>query len=137
MDKRQAIICLQKKGYKTTDKRKDILHFFERANGYRTARDVNAYMEQRHPEISFDTVYRNLHLYHAIGILEATELNGEKLFRMKCSDDHHHHFICKDCGKTAEIDVCPMDHIGNALANYYIEDHKFEIYGLCPACQRT
>lgn len=134
MNLNEAIDLLKEKGYKTTGKRKDILAYFEKADGYRTAKDLIQYMELSHEGISFDTVYRNLHLYDKVGILETTELNGEKQFRMNCTDHHHHHFICNDCGKTKPLEVCPMDDIENKLANYAIEGHKFEIYGLCPGC---
>ncbi|WP_188454049.1 Fur family transcriptional regulator [Virgibacillus oceani] len=135
MNMNEAIDLLKNKGYKTTGKRKDILTFFEQADGYRTAKDLIQHLESTYEGISFDTVYRNLHLYNELGILETTELNGEKHFRMKCTHHHHHHFICKDCGKTKEIDVCPMEEVTKRLANYDIEGHKFEIYGVCPACQ--
>ncbi|GGA76960.1 Fur family transcriptional regulator [Ornithinibacillus halotolerans] len=135
MNTSKAIELLKKKGYKTTGKRKDILTFFDDADGYRTAKELIQHLETIHDGISFDTIYRNLHLYHEMGILELTELNGEKHFRMSCTHHHHHHFICKDCGKTKDIDVCPMDEVKKTLVNYSIEDHKFEIYGLCPACQ--
>jgi len=134
VDVKEAIDLLKEKGYKTTKRRQDILVYFEKADGYRTAKDVNEFMESMYEGISFDTVYRNLHLYDELGILETTELNSEKHFRMNCAKHHHHHFICNDCGKTKKINVCPMDELGNTLANYYVEDHKFEIYGLCPLC---
>lgn len=135
MDMNEAMTLLKTKGYKTTQKRKDILAFFAEADGYRTAKDLNNHMENKYPGISFDTVYRNLHLYNDIGILENTELNGEKQFRFKCSQHHHHHFICVQCGKTKAIHICPMDEAKQALESYEIEDHKFEIYGRCPHCQ--
>ncbi|WP_047983711.1 Fur family transcriptional regulator [Ornithinibacillus californiensis] len=131
----EAIELLKKKGYKTTGKRKDILTYFENEDGYRTAKDLILHLEETYEGISFDTIYRNLHLYHDVGILEVTELNGEKHFRMNCTHHHHHHFICKECGKTKEIEVCPMEEVRKSLSNYEIEDHKFEIYGLCPGCQ--
>lgn len=134
MNKREAIRLLKKKGYKTTKRRVDILDFFEGEDRYRTAKDLNDFMERKYPGISFDTVYRNLHLYDDIGVLETTELNGEKQFRMRCTTNHHHHFICNSCGKTTGIEVCPMDEAKNHLTDYSIEDHKFEIYGLCPLC---
>ncbi|MBC5638253.1 transcriptional repressor [Ornithinibacillus sp. BX22] len=135
MNTSEAIELLKEKGYKTTGKRKDILTYFENADGYRTAKELIQHLEETYEGISFDTIYRNLHLYNEVGILEVTELNGEKHFRMKCASHHHHHFICKDCGKTKEIEVCPMDDVRRSLSNYEIEDHKFEIYGLCPECQ--
>ncbi|MGM8211999.1 Fur family transcriptional regulator [Virgibacillus sp. W0430] len=137
MNKKEAIFLLNKNGYKTTKRRKDILDFFANADGYRTAKELNDFMESRYEGISFDTVYRNLHLYHELGILEGTELKGEKHFRMKCGDHHHHHFICNDCGKTKKLDICPMDEVEALLKNFQVIGHKFEVYGLCPVCQNA
>lgn len=135
MDLNEAIKEIKKHGYKITSKRKDMLRFFAKADGYRTAKDLINNLERTYKGISFDTVYRNLHLFNDIGVLETTELNGEKNFRISCTHHHHHHFICNDCGKTKEIEVCPMDEVQQTLGNYAIEGHKFEIYGLCPVCQ--
>jgi len=69
------------------------------------------------------------------GILEETELTGERHFRMHCEPGvHHHHFICTLCGKTRSIPDCPMDLIAVNLPNYEVEGHKFEVYGRCPMC---
>lgn len=135
MKLQESLEKLKSQGYKTTAKRKDILAYFDEADGYRTAKDLLQHMESTYKGISFDTLYRNLHLFDEVGILETTELNGEKHFRISCTHHHHHHFICKDCGKTKEINICPMNEVQNSLGNYAIEGHKFEIYGLCPVCQ--
>ncbi|TXL64950.1 transcriptional repressor [Cerasibacillus terrae] len=135
MSLKESLDILKENGYKMTKRREEILHFFQKEDKYKTAKDLYEYMESIYEGISYDTVYRNLHLYHKLGILESTELNSEKHFRLSCSEHHHHHFICKDCGTTREINVCPMNDVGNMLHNYQIDGHKFEIYGLCPACQ--
>ncbi|MFS0750955.1 Fur family transcriptional regulator [Oceanobacillus sp. 1P07AA] len=135
MNLQEAMVVLKDKGYKATGKRKDILEFFEDVDGYRSAKDLISHLEKSFDSVSFDTIYRNLHLYHSLGILESTDLNGEKHFRLNCTHHHHHHFICNECGKTKEIEVCPMDSAEKSLTNYVIEDHKFEIYGLCPLCK--
>lgn len=135
MNVHEAVQLLKKHGYKMTNQRKDMLMFFEQADGYRTAKDVIENMKQHHEGISFDTVYRNLHLFSKLAILETTELQAEKHFRMNCTHDHHHHFICNDCGKTKKIHYCPMDDVEGSLQNYDIEGHKFEVYGRCPVCR--
>lgn len=135
MNMKEAIELLKDKGYKTTGRRKDILTFFMEADGYRTAKELIAYMEKKHAAVSFDTIYRNLHLFHEMGILEFTELDGEKHFQITCAHHHHHHFICRCCGKTKEVDICPMKEISNLLPGCTIENHKFEIYGICPQCK--
>lgn len=135
MDMEKASWLLQNKGFKMTKRREDILAFFAKEDKYQTAKDLYEYMETIYPGISFDTVYRNLHLYHDLGILESTDLNAEKHFRMNCGDHHHHHFICNICGKTKKINLCPMDEVEKLLTKYMIDGHKFEVYGLCPTCQ--
>ena len=135
MNKQEAMTLLKKQGYKITKRREAILIFFAKEDKYHSAKNLYEYMEAKYPGISYDTVYRNLHLYHDLGILESTELQAEKHFRMNCSDQHHHHFICSTCGKTKKVKVCPMDEVENMLSSYKILGHKFEIYGLCPICQ--
>ncbi|ENH96812.1 zinc-specific metalloregulatory protein [Gracilibacillus halophilus YIM-C55.5] len=135
MNAKDALRVLKEKGYKYTDKRKRMIDFFADENRYCTAKDLLEYLEPDYKGISFDTIYRNLHLFHELDILESTELNGEKHFRLKCDHHHHHHFICKNCGVTKEIHHCPMDQLHEELQPFIIEDHKFEIYGFCPSCQ--
>lgn len=131
----KAMNRLKDQGYQMTKRRKDILTFFYEAKGYRTAKALNEHLESYYQGISFDTIYRNLHLFTKLGILEETELQGEKHFRMATVGSHAHHFICNDCGDTKDIKVCPMGEVENLLKNYQINDHKFEIYGLCPQCR--
>lgn len=76
-----------------------MLRLFAAHNRYLTAKDVLEHMKDDYPGLSFDTIYRNLTVFAEIGVLEQTELNGEKHFRFTCSImEHHHHFICLDCG---------------------------------------
>lgn len=135
MNVKRALKRLRENKHKVTKRRKDMLSFFEREDRYLNAKTVMDYMEEIHPSMSFDTVYRNLHLYEELRILEVTTLDGEKHFRMKCSSEHHHHFICNDCGATKKLLLCPMDEAEEMLLGYDIEDHKFEVYGRCPDCQ--
>lgn len=136
MNLNKAWGILKENGFKETTKRNQILEIFEGDERYLTARDILDVMQKDYPSMSYDTVYRNLATFVSLDILEATELSGEKHFRMHCeSDHHHHHFICMDCGKIKEIPLCPMDLLGTALPAYEIDNHKFEIYGKCPECK--
>lgn len=136
MNVTRAWEILKENGYKKTDKRELILNMFAETTKYLTARDLLTVLKPQFPGMSFDTIYRNLATFVELGILEETELNSERNFRMHCeSDHHHHHFICMDCGNVKELSLCPMDLLEEKLPGYEIEAHKFEIYGKCPNCQ--
>ncbi|MGM9943673.1 MAG: Fur family transcriptional regulator [Lysinibacillus sp.] len=136
MNVTRAWEILKENGYKKTDKRELILNMFAETSKYLTARDLLTVLKPQFPGMSFDTIYRNLATFVELGILEETELNGERNFRMHCeSDHHHHHFICMECGNVKELSLCPMDLLEEKLPGYEIEAHKFEIYGKCPNCQ--
>lgn len=134
MNKEKALKVLSNHHYKVTRRREHIIDFFVKEEKYYPARSLYEHIEQIDPGISHDTVYRNLHLFHDLGILESTDLHGEKHFRIQCGDSHHHHFICEDCGMTKKLKMCPMDDVMNMLHQYEIADHKFEVYGRCPNC---
>lgn len=131
----EAWRILQENQFKRTKNRDTILQFFSNKDRYLTALEVKNFMADDNPGISFDTIYRNLSTFSELGILEETDLNGERHFRMQCDPGvHHHHFICTACGKTRNIPHCPMEMITVNLPDYEVEGHKFEIYGKCPDC---
>ena len=135
MNLTKAWEVLKNEGFKKTDKREQILELFEENDCYLPGKDLLNVMKKDYPGMSFDTIYRNLSTFVELGILEETELSGERHFRMQCeTDHHHHHFICMSCGKIKEIHICPMDAVQEKLPAYQIDNHKLEIYGKCPEC---
>lgn len=132
----EALQTLKSKGYKTTGKREKMLLYLDRHPKYVSGKELIDYLKRDYPGLSYDTVYRNLTLFNSLGILEETELDGEKRYQLSCSTDHHHHFICLACGKTRVIENCPMDNLPK-LSDFDILGHKFEVYGYCSECQAS
>ncbi len=131
----EALDILQEEDYKLTDKRKELLLILSAEDRYLSAREIHEKMKVKFPAISIDTIYRNLKTFHDLSLLEETKWENERIFRYTCGvEKHHHHFICKECGKSEEIMMCPMDQFRGQLPHYEIEDHRFEIFGRCPDC---
>lgn len=136
---RLGMDILKAGGFKITQKRRELLTIFAQNQRYLTAQNIHQALVKKYPTMSYNTTYRNLYDFVELGILESTEYQQEQLFRYNCFDTghahhHHHHFICTNCGRTIQIEVCPMDQVKNYLQNVKIESHRFEVFGLCQSC---
>lgn len=136
----QGIDILKAGGFKITQKRRELLIIFAQNQRYLTAQNIHQALVKKYPTMSYNTTYRNLYDFVELDILETTEYQQEQLFRYNCfntghADHHHHHFICTNCGRTLQLDVCPMDQAVAKLKNVTIESHRFEVFGLCQNCR--
>ncbi len=101
-----------------------------------TAEEIHQQVIVNQPNVSLDTVYRNLNLLLQLNIVcEANFGDGKNRFRL-CGDKHHHHMICLKCGYLVELDFCPMDLIADKInrKKFKVVDHNFEIFGYCDKC---
>jgi Fur family zinc uptake transcriptional regulator len=132
----QTLQLLKEYGYKYTGKREEMVRIFDRERRYLSAKEILKYMQEDYPTLSYDTIYRNLALFEELDILEATDLGGERIYRLQCStNEHHHHLICLSCGKSRHIKSCPMEAMLGEPDEFMITGHKFEIYGYCTGCE--
>ncbi|WP_091741742.1 Fur family transcriptional regulator [Marininema mesophilum] len=136
MNKEEALDRLKTKGFKYTGKREKMVEIFSKNDRYLSAKEVLAGMQEEYPSLSVDTLYRNLSLLEELEIVEGTEWEGERRYRMHCGgESHHHHFICRKCGKTKPLNQCPMNELLSDTEDFRITGHKFEIYGYCSRCE--
>jgi len=127
---------LRGRGYRLTGKRKDILEFLLAHNRYITARELINHMKIMYPTLSFETVYRNLKTLSEEGMIEESSFGeNETKYRIACQAEHHHHYICIECGQTSTITHCPMPSLGNEPEGFTILRHRFEVLGVCARCQ--
>ena len=85
-------------------------------------------------------MYPDLYAARALadaGAADTIRLDGQQLFRLCGDDGHHHHLVCKRCGKTVEIES-PSETWLRGISEKYgftIERHTLEVFGLCPDCR--
>lgn len=133
-----ALHILKENKYKITKQRKSLLTYLSQyEESYVDVTVVDDYMRNQYPGMSHNTIYRNIKEFKEMGLVEQ-RMNGERAcvkYQCDFSHKHHHHFICTSCSKVVELDSCPLGYFENQLPGYKIEEHKFELHGICDECQ--
>ena len=104
---------------------------------FRTAQQIHDDLRHRGDGVGLTTVYRNLQLMADAGELDAIRTtDGETAYR-RCSGGHHHHLVCRSCGRTVEVSGPAVERWANAVAaehGFREVSHDLEIFGTCGSC---
>ena len=90
--------------------------------------------------VGLATVYRTLQAMVEAGTVDMLRTDdGEAVYRA-CSTDHHHHLVCRSCGRTVEVEGPAVERwTDRVAAEHGFSDvtHSLEIFGTCAECSRT
>lgn len=105
---------------------------------FRSAQEIHGLLRERGETVGLATVYRTLQLLADGGEIDrlVTE-EGEAIYRA-CSPTHHHHLVCRTCGRTVEVEGPAVESWTHAVADehgFADVSHTLEIFGTCPACR--
>lgn len=140
MDNKEIIQQIKDKGYKITPQRRAIIDALLLPGRPPTAKDILGKVRSTFPEISLDTIYRNLNLLAEIGFLIQINLKNSETSRFELIKHHHHHLICLGCGEAICVEHCVLDERDLDVARekgYEVVGHAYEIYGYCPVCRNA
>jgi Fe2+ or Zn2+ uptake regulation protein len=131
--------ALDNAGYRLTGPRRALADLIaERDGSTFTAADLVADVRARRLGIGRATVFRAIDLMVSVGAVERLDLpNGEHAY-VACVPAHHHHVICARCARTIEIGDLGLGAVAREVARrtgYRIDEHRLELFGLCPTCQ--
>lgn len=90
------------------------------------------------PESDLVTVYRALEAFEGIGIIQRIPLEESGcLFELTEPQDHHHHFVCRECHRTERLDLCLAQELENQAQRLGFTEvtHLMEVYGFCKECR--
>ena len=105
--------------------------------GFVSAQALHQTMRARGAEVGLATVYRALADLATEGESDSLQQEGEALYRACTPGRHHHHLICRRCGRTVEIEADPVERWAKdvAAANGFTDaSHVVDIFGECAAC---
>lgn len=129
---------LKEKGYKITGARLAIIETLMMGENWVTARDLHQKLALNCYNIDFSTVCRNLDTLSAMGIICRVDRDNNGIFAYNVpeTEQHHHHLICRSCGKISPVEYCPLSHMKPWQSQGFGElECRFEIYGTCHDCQ--
>lgn len=136
-DHQKIAHLLREAGYKLTRQRRIIIETMLQNQEPLTAQDLYQLVQCAIPNISQDTLYRNLELLSSIGVANRIRVRGGDRFEL--TRQHHHHFICIGCGHVQCLRGCPIGpgQLAEAVKNNLdVRFHNFELSGYCIKCQK-
>ena len=126
---------------RNTRQRAAILETLSRQVDFRSAQQIHEQMRADGETVGLATVYRNLQALSRAGRLDVLVAgDGESLYR-QCEDTgHHHHLVCRECGRTVEFLAPELETAMARIADaegFSDLAHTLEVFGLCADCARA
>ena len=104
-----------------------------------SAQDLHARLRTRGQSVGLATVYRTLQAMATDGDVDMMRTgDGEAVYRRCSSGSHHHHLVCRSCGRTVEVEGPAVERWADKIgAENDFSDvvHTLEIVGTCSDCQ--
>ncbi|MBN2298174.1 MAG: transcriptional repressor [Deltaproteobacteria bacterium] len=124
-----------------TKQRKLILEELERVKDHPTAYEVYERVRGRLPQISLGTVYRNLDILSANGIIKRLDI-GQGQRRFDITTDDHKHIRCIFCNRIDDIPLNTYHQLTTIIGivgdvtGYRGIGCSMDFHGICPECQK-
>ena len=125
---------VQSHGLKMTPQRRAIVECLEAAKHHPTADEIFGVVNNRFPMTSKATVYSTLNLLKEAHLVQEVFEDGVSRFDPNLA--HHHHFICRACGKVEDVDDAVVAQLPSPPMppNVTVEEIEMTFRGLCAAC---
>ena len=121
-------------GPRPTKQRLAVLEALASVEDFRSAQEVHEILSSSGSPVGLATVYRTLQLYADQGDVDVLRReDGEAIYR-RCSETHHHHLVCRECGRTVEVEGPAVEQWADSVAGQHgFRDisHTLELFGTC------
>ena len=125
-------------GVRTTRQRTAVAELLVSIDGFRSAQDLHELLRQQGASVGLTTVYRHLQALADAGQVDVLRTDlGEAVYRRCPTQTHHHHLVCRSCGRSVEVEGPAVEAWATAIAatNGFTDvTHTVEVFGTCGAC---
>ncbi|CAN5692402.1 Fur family transcriptional regulator [soil metagenome] len=124
-------------GARPTRQRRAVASALQSFEDFRSAQDIHDLLKRGGKDVGLSTVYRTLQALADGGEVDMLRTeDGEAVYR-RCSATHHHHLVCRTCGRTVEVEGPTVERWADGVAGehgFTEVSHTLEIFGTCPDC---
>src|SRR3954470_20707815 len=124
-------------GARPTRQRRAVATALQSFEDFRSAQEIHDLLRRSGDNVGLSTVYRTLQALADSGEVDMLRTeDGEAVYR-RCSTTHHHHLVCRTCGRTVEVEGPAVEKWAEAVAGrhgFTDVSHSLEIFGTCPDC---
>jgi Fur family ferric uptake transcriptional regulator len=124
-------------GQRATRQRAAVAKLLDQLDDFRSAQEIHEELRKRGEGIGLTTVYRTLQSLADAGEVDVLRTDsGEAIYR-HCSAHHHHHLVCRNCGRTVEVEGPTVESWAKKIAEehgFSQVSHTVEIFGTCADC---
>ena len=129
--------AFEEEGRRDTRQRRAVREHLAGRDSFVSAQQLYDDLRAGGDRIGRATIYRTLQAMAEAGEVDAVRIDeGETLFR-RCGPRHHHHLICRTCGRTVELDGPSVERWAAKAADdhgFSEVEHVVELFGLCGDC---
>lgn len=124
-------------GLRPTRQRIAVVEALGSVEDFRSAQEIHDLLGKRGTAVGLATVYRTLQRLADAGEVDVLRTeDGEAAYR-RCSATHHHHLVCRSCGRAVEVEGPAVERWTRSIAaehGFSDVSHTLEIFGTCPDC---
>jgi Fur family transcriptional regulator, ferric uptake regulator len=134
-----ALDTLDDAGYRRGGARRAVVDLLGRQNCCMSAQEIFDALRRARRQVGIASVYRTLETLADLRLVKRIDA-GDGIARYEPSSpdgDHHHHLVCRDCGKVEAFSDVRLERAIDKVAGglgYSVEEHEVVLTGACADC---
>ena len=128
---------LRENGHRLTPQRMLVIEALHNADRHISAEELYKQLRNRYPYANISTVYRTLELLKELNLVTEADLGEGRVRYHVAEKGHHHHLVCRSCGKIIDLEESLIHPLEDTLLQKYGFDadlRHLAISGECRAC---
>lgn len=123
---------------RATRQRAAVAELLGRVDGFRSAQELHSLLRGEGASVGLTTVYRHVQALADAGEVDVLRHgDGEAVYRRCPTVTHHHHLVCRGCGRSVEIEGPAVERWAGDVARrhgFVDVEHTVEVFGTCADC---